>query len=146
MAAAALALLLPLKVSAQADQEEARILHLVQRFFDALEKQDTITFREICLKEARNFAVREVQDSVIVRSQLSSAFRFNPRRILKERMRMQSTEIKVHDRVAMAWVPYDLWINDTFSHCGVDVFTFIHTDDGWKISSLAYTVETEGCE
>ena len=143
---AALALFLPLQTSAQADVEQGKILHLVQRFFQALEKQDTIAFRELCLKEARNFAVRAIQDSIVVRSQLSTAFRFNPKRILKERMRMPSTEIKLQGAVAMAWVPYDLWINDTFSHCGVDVFTFVQTDDGWKISSLAYTIETDGCE
>ena len=142
---AAVAFLAPLRVSAQAE-DEARILQLIQRFFNALEQQDTIAFKSMCLVESRNFAVREVQDSVVIRSQPSSVFRFNPKRILKERMRIPSTEIKVHCRVAMAWVPYDLWINDTFSHCGVDVFTFIKTSDGWKISSLAYTVETEGCE
>lgn len=145
-AAVAMAFVMPLQLFAQTEQEEGRILQLVQQFFDALEKQDTATFKELCLKDARNFAVRKIQDSVVVRTQLSSAFRFNPKRILKERMRMETTEIKVHDRVAMAWVPYDLWINDTFSHCGVDVFTFVQTDDGWKISSLAYTIETAGCE
>jgi hypothetical protein len=44
------------------------------------------------------------------------------------------------------WAPYDLWVNKKFSHCGVDVFTLIKTNQGWKIASLVYTVEPDACE
>jgi hypothetical protein len=45
----------------------------------------------------------------------------------------------------VVWGSYNLWINDKFSHCGVDAFTLLKTDSGWKISSLSYSKETEGC-
>jgi len=56
-----------------------------------------------------------------------------------------SYEIKIHQGLAMAWVPYEFHVNGKFSHCGVDVFTLIQTQDGWKIVSAAYTIEQEGC-
>ena len=131
--------------NAQADPEEKNILHLVDQFFVALEKQDTLAFRDMFMKDARNYSVRELGDSVRIRSQLPSGFRFTPGQIVKERMRKESTLAKIAGRIAMVWAPYDLWVNETFSHCGVDVFTFIKTSTGWKIASVSYTMETTGC-
>jgi hypothetical protein len=55
-------------------------------------------------------------------------------------------EVMVHNRIAMVWGSYNLWINDKFSHCGVDAFTLLKTEAGWKISSLSFSMETEGCQ
>jgi hypothetical protein len=32
-----------------------------------------------------------------------------------------------------------------FSHCGIDVFTFLRMPQGWKIVSLAYSIEPDAC-
>ena len=139
--------LLTTLISANAQQaDEKQLLLLVDEFFAALEKQDTITFRNMFLDKGYIYAVREINtDSVVVRSIPHPSFKFRTGQILKERMRKATTSVKVDGRIAMVWAPYDLWVNETFSHCGVDVFTFIKTKDGWKISSIAYTIETEGC-
>jgi hypothetical protein len=57
-----------------------------------------------------------------------------------------SYEIKVHQQIAVAWVPYTLSISGKFSHCGVDIFNFIKTDEGWKINSISFTMEPNGCD
>lgn len=142
----ALALFVPRHLSAQPGAERTAVLDVVRQFFDALEDQDTAVFRRICLKDARNYSVRDAGDSVVVRSHPSAGIRFNPKQKLKERMREAKTEVKIEGRIAMVWAPYDLWVNGTFSHCGVDVFTMIRTDAGWKIASIGWTVETSGCE
>ena len=137
------------KVTAQRQErkaEESSVLAVVQSFFDALEKQDTAAFNRMFLPDARNFSARELPDSVVIRSQASRSFRFNSTQIIRERMRTASTEIKIHGRIAMVWAPYDLWMNDIFSHCGVDVFTLIKSSEGWKIASVAYTLENQGCK
>ena len=125
--------------------EEKQVLQVVEDFFGALERQDTAAFRKMFVKDANNYAVWDAGDSVVVRSQSSTAFRFNPKQILKERMRKESTSVKIEGRIAMVWAPYDLWINETFSHCGVDVFTLIKAHDGWKIASISYTIEKVDC-
>jgi hypothetical protein len=126
--------------------EEKQVLEVVEAFFIALEKQDTAAFRKMFLKDARNYAVMQLEDSVVVRGQSAGGFRFNPKQILKERLRKESTSVKIEGRIAMVWAPYDLWINETFSHCGVDVFTLIKASDGWRIASISYTVEKNGCQ
>jgi hypothetical protein len=44
-------------------------------------------------------------------------------------------------RLAVVWFPYDLYINGAWSHCGVDAFTMVRLDSGWKIASMAWSVE-----
>lgn len=48
---------------------------------------------------------------------------------------------RVQDRVAHVWMPYDLYVGDTWSHCGVDVFTLMKRDGHWRVAALIYTVE-----
>ena len=50
-------------------------------------------------------------------------------------------EAVVSGAVATVRLPYDFYRGGEWSHCGVDVFTLVRTEAGWKIASLAYTVE-----
>ena len=139
-------LLISSMLQAQHSGEEKKVLGVVQQFFDALEKQDTVSFRNMFLDGARNYAARDVQDSVVVRGFLAKDFRFKPGQVITERMRVAATEVRVHGNIAMVWAPYDLWVNGTFTHCGVDAFTLIKKSSGWKIASVSYTVEHDGCQ
>ena len=47
----------------------------------------------------------------------------------------------VNGGVAVVWMPYDLYVNGAWSHCGVDVFTFVKSDGKWRIASLAWSAE-----
>ena len=55
-------------------------------------------------------------------------------------------DITANNNIAVAWVPYEFWIEGEFSHCGVDVFTLFKKDGEWKIITLAYTVEKVKCD
>ncbi|MES2306362.1 MAG: hypothetical protein V4558_12680 [Gemmatimonadota bacterium] len=47
----------------------------------------------------------------------------------------------VQDRLAQVWMPYDLYVGATWSHCGIDAFTLTKTPTGWRVASLIYTLE-----
>ena len=145
IAFAILLLSVPHVYGQQKSPEEKVVLYVVRHFFDALEKQDTSAMRVMFLEGARNFSVRETKDTLVLRGMLTSDFRFRPGQIIKERMREATTEVRIQGNIAMVWAPYDLWVNETFSHCGIDVFTLIKNSSGWKIASVSYTVEKEGC-
>jgi hypothetical protein len=59
--------------------------------------------------------------------------------------RMWDARVLIHGRIAVLWTPYDFHRDGKFSHCGVDAFSLVKTDDGWKIAGFIYTVEPEGC-
>jgi hypothetical protein len=126
------------------NQDKKEILQKVQLFFDALEKQDTILFKSILLTNGQVWAISEKENAAKYSTRNFSDFMktlINPARIIQERM--LSSEVKIHNRIAMAWVPYTLDISGKFSHCGVDLFTMLKTDEGWKIATAAYTIEQD---
>lgn len=47
----------------------------------------------------------------------------------------------VNGGVAMVWMPYDLYVNGAWSHCGADVFTLVKSSGVWRIASLAWSAE-----
>lgn len=49
--------------------------------------------------------------------------------------------VRVQDRLAQVWMPYDLYIGDKWSHCGVDAFTMMKSEGHWRVASLIYTIE-----
>jgi len=53
--------------------------------------------------------------------------------------RMWDPVVLTDGPLAMIWTPYDFYVGDTFSHCGVDTANLMATDDGWKIVALAWT-------
>ena len=141
-----LMLLSVLPIMAQSASEKKAVLQVVGQFFDALEKQDSLVWNKIFLKDARNYYLFVRNDTV--RTGMQDPFRFglSPTEIIKERMREREVVVQVHQKIATVWAPYDLWVNDTYSHCGVDVFTLLKTSAGWKIASLAFTMEKEECK
>lgn len=57
-----------------------------------------------------------------------------------------SYEIKIDGPLAIAWTPYSFFFNDTFSHCGVNVFTMIKKNSEWRILGITDTRRREGCQ
>ncbi len=64
---------------------------------------------------------------------------------LKFDEQIQSYKILIDGPMAIAWTPYLFYLNDTFSHCGVNVFTLVKRSDEWKILSITDTRKKSGC-
>jgi len=55
------------------------------------------------------------------------------------------TEIKIDDNLAQVWAEYTFYLDDKFSHCGVNAFHLFKTKDGWKIFHLTDTRRKKEC-
>lgn len=53
--------------------------------------------------------------------------------------------IVVHRDIAIFWAPYSIDADGQRIHCGIDSFDLVRIDGKWKIASLMYTVEPNGC-
>jgi len=60
--------------------------------------------------------------------------------------RILSYHIKVDGSMASAWTPYQFYVNDTFSHCGVNSFQLVKMSEGWKIVYIIDTRRKEPCQ
>jgi hypothetical protein len=54
-------------------------------------------------------------------------------------------DIKIDGDLATVWAPYKFYIDDKFSHCGVDVVTLMKTTADWKIIYLIDTRRKDNC-
>lgn len=59
--------------------------------------------------------------------------------------RLLSYEIKIDGDMAIAWTPYEFFINDIFSHCGVNVFTLCKLAGTWQIMGIVDTRRKTDC-
>lgn len=59
--------------------------------------------------------------------------------------RILDYQIKVDGDMAAAWTPYEFYVNDKFSHCGVNSFQLVKLAEGWKIVYIIDTRRKEGC-
>lgn len=53
--------------------------------------------------------------------------------------------IRVDGPMASAWTPYEFWLNEQFSHCGVNSFQLLKEQGEWKIIYLIDTRRKEDC-
>lgn len=60
--------------------------------------------------------------------------------------RILSYHIRVDGPLASAWTPYQFYVNDTFSHCGVNSFQLVKMAEGWKIVYIVDTRRKEPCD
>ena len=127
------------------DSDEIKVKKVVNQFFESLNKQDTILYKKILLLEGQIWSINNTTKS----SSMSMRFfrddigTFNPDEIWEEIP--LSYDIKIHNGIAMAWVPYEFKVNGKFTHCGIDIFTLTETKEGWKIINASYTKYLEGC-
>ncbi len=59
--------------------------------------------------------------------------------------RIYDVKIQVDGPMATVWAPYKFYLGEKFSHCGVNAFTLIKTESGWKIAGITDTRRKEGC-
>lgn len=53
--------------------------------------------------------------------------------------------IRVDGALAMAWTPYQFYLNGRFSHCGANSFQLVRTGGEWKIQYIVDTRRKQGC-
>ncbi|WP_339866548.1 hypothetical protein [uncultured Algoriphagus sp.] len=125
--------------------EVAAVTAVVNQFFEALEKQDTVLLKQVASMEGQ---IWTVNNTVSPARQRMRSFSDDLKTLISQNSYLEtplSMDVKIHEGIAMAWVPYEFKLNGEFSHCGVDVFTLMKREEAWQIIFLSYTIEKEGC-
>ena len=134
-------------VFAQSDEEA--IKQTINNLFDGMRKTDTSLIRTaftdapilqtvVKNKEGKTILLTEPLDSFMV------AMGKPHKEIYDERIVFDV--IKIDGELAVAWTPYKFYVDEKFSHCGVDSFQLIKINGKWKIQYLVDTRRRQGCE
>jgi len=143
-----LLLLLALNVYSQDSKinTKQQIKNVINHFFESLEMKDSLLMQKTTVKEAQIW--RRYSDENPVRVDMRFSKDDLPKMHAYSNFKEVALDFEIteHNGIAIAWVPYEFWIEGEFSHCGIDVFTLFETDGNWKIMSAAYTIEKKNCD
>ena len=122
-------------------------LAVVNRLFDAMRAKDAEAMRALFSAEGQLTATQRRDGQPSLRVYNGAAFAkliVETKGVLKERM--YKPETLVSGDLALVRGRYGFYVDDHFSHCGMNSFHLMRTADGWKIVSAASTIELDGCE
>jgi hypothetical protein len=130
----------------EAVPEAREVADVARDFLAALSRTDTATLRSLMAPGLSLSSVRSGPEGAVIRHSTGEDFLGGlggEDQTLLERM--WDPVVHVHDQVAVVWTPYDFFLNGEFSHCGIDVFTMLRGEDGWRVIGITYDVVREGC-
>lgn len=122
------------------------VIAVANRLFDAMRTRDTVTIKAMFTPQARIVVVGRQNGVPAMRERAVGEFLGSivaaPEPLVE---RMWAPEVRINGDLASLWAPYDFHRGEQFSHCGVDAFHLVRTEGGWRIASLSYTAQQQGC-
>jgi hypothetical protein len=58
---------------------------------------------------------------------------------------MYKPSVEIHGDLALVWGRYVFFTDNKISHCGINSFHLVRTENGWKIANASTTIEPDGC-
>jgi len=139
--AASFAVLLAPPARAQAPSgEAAAALAVADSALAAISRSDFVAFTDLMLDSAVTFSagMRDGKYQARFSSRAQQRAMHTSSRFTE---RGYHPTVLVSGPVAMVWLPYDFYQDGKWSHCGVDVFTLLQADGGWRIATVVWSVE-----
>ena len=134
--------------SQTAQSQEPAIRSVVDQLFDGMRSGDSSAVRNVFVPQSTLTSISvNAKDSVITHVSKTDDFVTAVGKPHPEKWdeRIYDVKISADGPMAVVWAPYKFYRGETFSHCGVNVFTMIKTRQGWKINAITDTRRKSGC-
>ena len=130
-------------------EEETEIKNPINSFFSSFHAQDSVGMASVVSKNVvlQTIGANKQRQQVLRQenfNDLIHAITSIPDSIKFEE-KLLDYSIQVDGPMANVWTPYEFWLNNTFSHCGVNSFQLFKQEGQWKIIYLIDTRRREGC-
>ncbi len=146
----AIFLLLATVVVAQDPIEEDKVQKVVETFFEGFHARDSTIMKSVFYENPviQTIGRSKTGETVLVREELQQVLKGIVSIPLETDFKevLHDYVIKIDGEMANAWTPYSFYMDDTFSHCGVNSFQLLKEEEEWKIIYLIDTRRKEGCE
>ena len=129
------------------DSQRGGVIGSLDDFFEAITTKDIGRMRELMTPDGIIHGYRDGPAGVQVTARTHEQFIDgvqNSESTLVERY--WDPRITINDRMATVFTPYDVYIDGIFSHCGVNNFSMLQSDEGWIIAGVVYSIRVEDCE
>ena len=132
-----------------AQDEEGAIKAAINSMFDGMCKTDSALIRSAFAPKAiLQTIAKNKEGKTLVRSEPVDSFIMSVTRPHKEVYdeRITFDLVKIDADLAIAWTPYQFFIDDKLSHCGVNSFQLVKIEGQWKIQYLIDTRRKQDCK
>lgn len=120
--------------------EQAAVLAVAESALAAISQSDFTAFTDLMLDSAVTFSAGERNGQFRIQFSTRAQQRATPSgRTYTERG--FQPEVRVSGPLAVVWFPYDFYLDGKWSHCGVDAFTLLKSEHGWRIATLVWSVQ-----
>jgi hypothetical protein len=118
------------------------VKQVVVTFFKGFHAKDSITMKSVCADKMILQSISESSKGNQLKNENPNSFYLSiatiPATILFEE-RILNYSIQVDGAMAHVWTPYEFYVNNKFSHKGVNAFTLFKENEQWKI---VYLIDT----
>ena len=122
-------------------QDDAAVLAVADKAFERISADDSAGLAALMIPEAMVYiGVQDEDGSYRTLTRTYEETRDRPIEVDLEERGWNPT-VLVSGTIAVVWYPYDIYVDGEWSHCGVDIFNMIRTDEGWRIAVLQYNVQ-----
>jgi len=130
------------------EKEEKLIMKTVNNVFEAMRTNDSTLLKSCFTENPNTFTVYKTEEGLTdLRAgnfqQFIDAVGRPKQQIWNEPI--WNEKVEIDGTLASVWVDYAFFIDDQFSHCGVDAFHLIKSSGSWKIFHLADTRRKKAC-
>ncbi len=129
--------------------DESEVMKVVNQVFDAMRTSDSTLLKDAFIESPTTY-------TVFKNPQGETQFRIGEFQKFKDAVGSEKTDVwnepiwnekvEIDGPLASVWVDYAFYVNDKFSHCGVDAFHLVNVDGQWKIFHLVDTRRRADCD
>lgn len=129
----------PAAAQAPAD-DRAQVLALADSALATISRNDFVALTDLMLDSAVTFSAgaRDGKAWTSFRTRAAQRAMQSDRAFTE---RGFDPQVMVSGPIAVVWLPYDFYRDGAWSHCGVDAFTMLRAEAGWRIATLVWSVE-----
>jgi ketosteroid isomerase-like protein len=136
----------PSRLVAQSE-DEGQLREAVTALLDAMRAGDADGVREAFMADARLQTVTTGVNGAGLRDEevedFARAVGAPREQVWNERI--DAWHIRVDGDLAVVTTDYSFFVDDRFTHCGMNAFLMLRTSEGWKIFQLVDTRRRTGC-
>ncbi len=143
-----LVLLFLMCINANAQNPEQEIKTVIETLFDGMRAGDSAMVASAFSRDAIMQTVAKNQAGEVVKrqgqlAQFLTSVGTPHAQVFDERI--NGFDIKIDGELASVWTPYQFYMGDNFSHCGVNSFQMAKMGGEWKIIYIVDTRRRTNC-
>jgi len=132
------------------NEEKAEVIAVIEIMFDAMREGDVDMLAFVFHSSARlqTTAINKEGKAIFAETEISKFIEQianKPSGYIYDE-KILEYKIFIDGNLATAWTPYEFYYNGNFSHCGVNAFHLVKTEEGWKITQITDTRRREDCK